>query len=99
MKVVTPLPTAFLEESSWERGRISRGELYQVIVSFSDTDGDLHDIGERWTYLGSWFSKLDDDVTLFVSAPDGKNFQFSLHWKPDAQQHVIQNILTYIKRV
>ena len=99
MKLVTPLPTAFLQESSWERGRISRGELYRVVVSFADTDGDQHYVGEQWTYIGSWCSKFDNDVTLFVSGSDGTNFQFSLHWTPGTQEQVIENILTYICRV
>jgi hypothetical protein len=99
MKIVSLLPTVFLEEPSWERGRISRGELYRVVVSFADADADQHHVGEQWTYIGSLFSKFDNDVTLFVSGSDGANFQFPLHWTPDTQEHVIENILTYICRV
>ena len=67
-----------------------------MIVSFTDTDGDQHPVGEQWIFLGSHFSKYNDDVTLFVRTPDDKNFRFSLHWTPDTQENVIENILTYL---
>ena len=89
----------FQQEPSWVRGRMSPAGQHRVIVSFGDTEGDEHHIGEQWTFLGSWFSKFDDDVTLFVRTPDAKNFRFSLHWTPDTQENVIENILTYLEYV
>ena len=70
-----------------------------MVVPFVDTDGDQHPVGEQWTYIGSWFSKFDDEVTLFVSQSDGTNLVFSLKWTPEAQQHVIEHVQTHICRV
>jgi len=97
---VCPLPTCLVEpEPSWSKGAITRGERYRVIASFVDTDGDTHHVEELWTFLGSWFSKFDDDVTLFIRMADRKTFRFSLHWTADTQENVIENIMTYLEHV
>jgi hypothetical protein len=86
-------PTA----ESWEsRHGLVRGTRYSVAKAFSDADGDVHHIGDKWKFLGATFSKFDDEVVISISREDGKDWKIPLIWKSQKQAEIIEQILTYI---
>ena len=68
-----------------------------VVEAFTDADGDLHPIGEAWTFEGLWFNKFNNEVTVFVTPSGGPSQTIPLLWMPDRQQDVIQHFDTYLQ--
>ena len=54
------------ESVEWEMQFMLRRHRYRVITPFADADGDCHPAGEEWTFVGSAFSRLDDELIFFV---------------------------------
>jgi hypothetical protein len=75
---------------------LSRGVAYRVTASFLDADGDDHHVGEKWTFRGSWFSKFDDEITLFIVHSDDSHGRIPLLWKPNAQGEVIEDASRFL---
>lgn len=82
----------------WEKTRLVRGERYRVIRPFADADGDEHPLGEEWQFLGSSFSKFDDELILYVRLKSG-DWEFPLIWNASKQQNVIECWREYIARI
>ena len=69
---------------------------YRVIKSFRDYDGDMHQIGEEWTFLGYSFLPYDDGMSWFVSLDDVQEWHIRLQWRPEAQGEVLDDLSSYI---
>jgi hypothetical protein len=82
-------------ETHWEAGCMERNRAYRVVQPFLDADGDLHDVGEEWIFLGAMFSRYDDELVLGVQL-NGQEYRISLLWKPEAQESVVENFTRYV---
>jgi hypothetical protein len=76
---------------------LAPGTRYVVSEAFTDYDGDLHDLGERWTFLGHSFLPHDDGLSLFVSLQDESEWHIRLQWRPDAQGPVLDQLPRFIR--
>lgn len=59
------------------------GQRYQVILQFSDFDGDVHPVGEEWTFRGYSFLPHDDGLSLFVSLSGSAEWHIRMCDRPD----------------
>ena len=73
------------------------GSAYRVIQRFADYDGDLHPIGEGWTYLGHNFVPYHDGLSLFVSLDGTQEWQIRLSWRGEDQAHIIDRLPDYLE--
>ena len=83
-------------QSDWETRNLMRGEKYQVIKSFVDSDGSEHPVGEEWVCIGSMFSKFDDELAVCAKLQDGSEWRIPLIWKVNKQQNIIENWGNYV---
>ena len=88
-----------VSEWDWERGYLARGQRYRVVRPFVDVDGDMHPVGEEWIFLGSGFSRFEDDLFLFVRMLADDEWEFCLRWRPGFQLEIIENFLSYVNPV
>jgi hypothetical protein len=72
------------------------GTRYVVRAAFRDYDGTTHPEGESWTFRTYSFLPYDDGLSLFVSRPDGSEWQIRLQWRPEAQAAVIDELERFI---
>ncbi|HVR06579.1 MAG TPA: hypothetical protein VMW75_00905 [Thermoanaerobaculia bacterium] len=93
----TPLPPP--SPGSWERNRLFRGRRYRVTKPFLDSDGDEHKMGEEWEFLGTLFSKFDDELTICVKRDDGREWAIPLVWKKGRQWQVLENWNYYFEPI
>lgn len=75
---------------------LSPGRRYQVVRAFVDYDGDRHEPGEAWTFLGAAFLPHDDGQSLFVSLDGSREWQIRLQWRPEAQGAVLDALGDFI---
>ena len=73
------------------------GRSYRVIRPFTDHDGDLHPVGERWTYIGHNFVPYHDGLSLFVSIDGAREWQIRLSWRAEDQGAVIDALGDYLE--
>jgi hypothetical protein len=68
-----------------------------VVKQFTDFDGNVHPVGESWTYLGKNFVPYHDGLSLYV-APDGqREWQIRMQWLPEGQGPIIDNLESYLR--
>jgi hypothetical protein len=72
------------------------GRWYRVTKSFVDFDGDEHEEGERWQFLGYSYLPYDDGMSWFVSLDGTREWHIRLQWRPDAQIEILESLATYI---
>ena len=58
--------------SHWESHYFIRDQDYRVNIPFVDADGTPQVFGEEWTFVGSKFSKFEDEYTLCVRFRSGE---------------------------
>ncbi len=76
---------------------MKRGAWYKVTKPFEDADGDMHPEGESWQFMCSMFSRYEDELSLFVRTHSVSEWKFSLVWKPEQQQDIIENFSDYVE--
>ncbi len=85
---------------SWEsRHGLIREKRYRVMKDFIDLDGDNHPSGEEWLFVAGLFSKFDDEITICIRRDGNDDWKIPLSWNAEQQQHVIENIADYVKRI
>jgi len=72
------------------------GGRYRVTEEFRDFDGDVHPVGETWTFLGYSFLPYEDGLSLFVSLDGEQEWQIRLQHRPEGQGGMIEHIATFI---
>lgn len=84
---------------SWTSSKfpLSPGCRFRVTRLFTDADGHVHNPGEEWILLGMRFSKFDDELVLGVSKGDMEEWAVPMLWKPDKQQHIIENVAAFVE--
>ena len=70
---------------------------YVVSLGFRDYDGDLHGVGESWTFLGHSFLPHDDGLSLFVSPDDASEWHIRLQWRPEGQGAIIDDLGRFVE--
>ena len=76
---------------------LASGRRYAVVAPFSDFDGDLHPIGEDWTFVGAAFLPYDDGQSLFVSLDGAREWHIRLQWRPDQQGEILDHFDRYVQ--
>ena len=76
--------------------KLTPGQTYIVIKSFTDFDHIVHDIGETWTYQGTNFLPYDDGLTLHVSV-NSKAIVYRLQWREEEQAAIIEHFNDYVE--
>ncbi len=71
------------------------GQIYRVIIAFTDYDGVLHPIGEYWRFIKKNFLPYEDGLTLFIER-DGQEISFRLQWRTETQSQVIDNFSDFV---
>lgn len=72
------------------------GRRYSVLQDFVDCDGDLHPVGERWTFLGCNELESGDGVSLFVSPCSGWMFILRLVNDSRHRNHALRDLAYFI---
>ena len=72
------------------------GKWYHVAKAFVDYDGDRHEEGERWQFLGYSFLSYDDGMSWFVSLDGSRQWHIRLQDRPEAQAEILHNLATYL---
>lgn len=68
---------------------------YVVIRAFTDYDGGVHPVGERWTYRGKGFLPYDDGLSLFVVI-DGADHHIRMQWRDEEQGPIIETLTDHL---
>ena len=80
----------------WERC-LTRGQGYRVIKDFFDCENDAHLPGEEWYFVGSYFNKFDDLISVFVADDEQRECRFDLNWRQ--HEAVCENFKDFIVAV
>jgi hypothetical protein len=91
-----PKPKGTWDFACNSRVFLEKGVRYKIVKAFTDFDGDVHEVGETWTFLGSGFLPYDDGLSMFVSLDGEHEWQIRLQDRPDRQAHIIENLHVYI---
>ena len=70
-----------------------------VVEPFIDVDGDLHAIGEEWTFLGYAIAPYDDGLSLFVSLDPADEWHIRLSMSTGARQNITDTLEELVKPV
>ena len=83
--------------NSGRRYRVfTAGDRYRVVHEFIDVDGDVHPVGEQWTFRGYSFVPYDDGLSLFVSFTGDEEWLIRLQDRPSAQSHIINDLEAFV---
>ena len=77
-------------------GVLLPGQRYRVVREFRDVDGDLHPVGESWTYLGYNFSPYYDGLSLFVALEPSGEWHIGMQLDPEAQGPIVAQFSDYV---
>ncbi|UAJ12678.1 DUF3601 domain-containing protein [Glacieibacterium megasporae] len=80
-------------------GSMIVGGRYVVAAPFADFDGDVHPIGEAWTFLGAAFLPYEDGQSLFVSLDGEREWHIRLQWRTEAQGETLDHFDAYVQPV
>lgn len=83
-------------EPATSHSLLEAGRRYRVIRRFADYDGQVHEEGEEWTFLGCSFLPADDGMSFFVSLDGRQEWQIRLQWGADEQGNVLDDLGEYI---
>lgn len=72
------------------------GQSYAVVREFKDYDGQVHPVGERWTYNGQAFLPYDDGQSLFVTI-DGRERHIRMQWRDEEQGPILDSLHEYVE--
>jgi len=90
--------------SATKRGRVFdatkliQGKTYRVITEFTDYDGQVHKVGERWRFLSHNFLPYEDGLTLSIERA-GKSSTIRLQWRAEAQASIIDRFSNYVREL
>ena len=77
--------------------KLTAGQKYTVIKTFTDFDQIVHPIDDTWTFIETNFLPYEDGLTLHV-AKDGQNVVYRLRWTDEGQGHIIDNFQDFVRR-
>ena len=83
---------------SFPATNLTPGKTYRVIAEFSDYDGRVHKIGERWRFIEHNFVPYEDGLTISTEQ-DGQKSIIRMQWRPEAQEAIIDNFSDYVEEI
>lgn len=69
---------------------------YEVAREFTDYNGGIHSVGERWIYLTHTFLPYEDGLSLYVIVED-RNHQIRMQWRTEEQGEILDNLKQYLR--
>ena len=72
------------------------GKRYRVVKPFKDFDGQVHPVGEEWTYVGTAFLPYDDGRSIFVSLDGEKEWHIRMQDRAEEQGPILDNLKDYV---
>lgn len=72
------------------------GRLHRVVKAFTDLYGQLHPVGERWTFLRCEASPEDDGVSWFVTMAEEAEREIRLRCRPYGDHGVLEYLDDHI---
>src|SRR5260221_10518727 len=81
--------------SAWERCNLKRGQGYRVTKAFTDADGMQHVAGEEWAFIGSKFSRFEDEYILSICIEPSSIQSLRLSCAVDQQDEVVKHFGEY----
>lgn len=88
----------FSTKQKFAASEMTPGKTYRIIKAFTNFDGGVHNVGERWKFLGQNFLPYEDGLTLSIEL-DGKQRMFRMQWRDEAQGEVISNFSDYVEEI
>lgn len=74
------------------------GREHVVVREFTDFDGRVHPVGERWVFLRHTFLPYDDGLTLMVRS-GGADWWIRMWWDERGQGAVVNRLWEYVRVV
>jgi hypothetical protein len=74
------------------------GRIYIVIKAFTDYDGIIHSISERWRFVEKNFLPYEDGLTLHVER-NGHAETLRLQWREETQGQIIDDFSEHVEEV
>ena len=88
----------WLDKQGREYRHLKAGQSYRVARAFRDYDGQCHEEGETFEFLGTNFVPYHDGLSLFVKR-EGHEEQIRLQLHPEEQQDIIEQLGAYLRPV
>ena len=74
------------------------GRTYIVVQAFTDYDGILHSLGERWRFVEKNFLPYEDGLTLHIEK-NGWAETIRLQWREETQGQIIDDFSEYVEEI
>ncbi len=74
------------------------GRTYSVVQAFTDYDGILHSLGERWRFVEKNFLPYEDGLTLHIEK-NGRAETIRLQWREETQGQIIDDFSQYVEEL
>ncbi len=71
------------------------GESYRVIKEFTDYDGNLHKVRERWIFVKIDYLPYHSGLSLNV-IENGESITYRFQDEPDQQQLLLERFMNYV---
>jgi hypothetical protein len=71
------------------------GESYIVIKEFTDYDGNLHKVGERWIFEEIQYLPYHSGLSLNV-IENGESVTYRFQDEPEQQQQLLNDFMNYV---
>ena len=88
----------WLDKQDREYRHLKAGQSYRVARAFRDYDGQCHEEGETFEFLGANFVPYHDGLSLFVKR-EGHEEQIRLQLHPEEQQDIVEQLGAYLRPV
>ena len=72
------------------------GKRYRVVKEFKDFDGQVHAVGETWTYVGTAFLPYDDGRSIFVSLDGEREWHIRMQDREEEQRGILDDLKSYV---
>jgi hypothetical protein len=84
---------------SSQRLHLVPDQQYRVIKPFTDADATPHLAGEEWTFIGSKFSRFEDEYVIFVRFGSGITQSFGLICEESKQYEIVRHFREYVTKI
>lgn len=84
------------DAQSSRRLHLVPGRTYRVRKQFSDADGGQHAIGEEWAFIGSKFSRFEDEHIISIRSASCATKSFGLIYEESEQYEIIRHFRDYV---
>lgn len=81
--------------SSFSAFELRQQRTYRVKVRFLDYDKQVHEVGERWRFLGQAFLPYEDGLSLFVERDD-RQVHIRLQCREGEQRDLVQKFSDFV---